>query len=147
MNDNVKIFALALASNLQPEHHFHDAYQRISCMGETDFSSIYLIPCRDGVGADYWNAACILKSTMSVEQIIATLKLLETNSGRIRPSHQISLDLDLIAWGDDLDHMQFNPKKLPLALDVKIPLFEIWKSLDLQVTQHYPIIENNIFSV
>ncbi len=29
--------------------------------------------------------------------------------------------MDLIGVGERLAHMQFNPKKLPLALDVKIP--------------------------
>ena len=55
---------------------------------------------------------------------------------RIRPSHQISLDVDLIAWGSDLEHMQFNPKKLPLALDVKIPMFDVWNDAAFQHQAH-----------
>ena len=114
----------------------------ISRLGEVQFSNIYVIPCRDAVGADYWNAACLLKTVMSVDDIIALLKKMEADSGRVRPSHQISLDVDLIAWGSDLKHMQFNPKKLPLALDVKIPMLDIWRSAEFQHEKHdFPIVE------
>ena len=126
MNATETIFALALASNCHPQQHFQAAQHGISKWGSTQFSPIYIIPCRDGIGADYWNAACLVKSTMSVDQMMQALKQMEADSGRIRPSHQISLDVDLIAWGIDLTKMQFNPKKLPLALDVKIPMCDLW---------------------
>ncbi|MGA4853450.1 2-amino-4-hydroxy-6-hydroxymethyldihydropteridine diphosphokinase [Acinetobacter haemolyticus] len=136
------IFALALASNVQQLENFNFAYAQIMSLGAVEFSSIYEIPCRDGVGADYWNSACLLKSHLSVDEIIDLLKKLEQQSGRVRPSHHISLDIDVIAWGESLDQMQFNPKKLPLALDVKIPLYEIWKTQILQYDQkrRFPII-------
>jgi len=95
-------------------------------LGKVWFSPIYLIPCRDSIGADYWNAACLLYSEVPVQDMTDLLKQMETDSGRVRPSHQISLDVDLIAWGNDLSQMEFNPKKLPLALDVKIPMHDIW---------------------
>ncbi|MEE9901147.1 2-amino-4-hydroxy-6-hydroxymethyldihydropteridine diphosphokinase [Acinetobacter haemolyticus] len=136
------IFALALASNVQQLENFNFAYAQIMSLGAVEFSSIYEIPCRDGVGADYWNSACLLKSHLSVDEIVDILKKLEQQSGRVRPSHHISLDIDVIAWGESLDQMQFNPKKLPLALDVKIPLYELWSNQILQYDQNrkYPII-------
>lgn len=136
------IFALALASNVQQLENFNFAYAQIMSLGTVEFSSIYEIPCRDGVGADYWNSACLLKSHLSVDEIVDILKNLEQQSGRVRPSHHISLDIDVIAWGESLDQMQFNPKKLPLALDVKIPLYELWSNQILQYDQNrkYPII-------
>ncbi|ENX07920.1 MULTISPECIES: 2-amino-4-hydroxy-6-hydroxymethyldihydropteridine diphosphokinase [Acinetobacter] len=126
MNATATIFALALASNCHPQQHFQAAQQRISELGKVWFSPIYLIPCRDSIGADYWNAACLLYSEVPVQDMTDLLKQMETDSGRVRPSHQISLDVDLIAWGNDLSQMEFNPKKLPLALDVKIPMHDIW---------------------
>lgn len=135
------IFALALASNQNPEQHFESAFQQISGLGETQFSPIYLIPCRDGVGANYWNAACLVKSELTVEQMLKFLKNMEFELGRIRPSHQITLDVDLIAWGQDLSSMQFNVKKLPLAVDVKIPLYDIWTDDQFKVALSYPIVE------
>lgn len=142
MNATETIFALALASNFESQAHFDHAYQLIQSLGATKFSNIYLIPCRDGVGADYWNSACLLKSELTKDEVIRLLKEIEDHSGRVRPSHKISLDIDLIAWGTDLSQMQFNIKKMPLALDVKIPLSEIWKDLRLETVSqhHYPVI-------
>ncbi|ENX41766.1 2-amino-4-hydroxy-6-hydroxymethyldihydropteridine diphosphokinase [Acinetobacter sp. NIPH 2100] len=141
MNATETIFALALASNVQQQQNFTFAYQQIARLGAVEFSPIYEIPCRDGIGADYWNSACLLKSRLSVDEISDILKKLEAQSGRVRPSHHISLDIDVIAWGTTLTHMQFNPKKLPLALDVKIPLYDLWQHTDLvHQSTHYPVI-------
>ncbi|MCH7393737.1 2-amino-4-hydroxy-6-hydroxymethyldihydropteridine diphosphokinase [Acinetobacter dispersus] len=142
MNATETIFALALASNVQQQQNFTFAYEQLSRLGTVAFSPIYEIPCRDGIGADYWNSACLLKSHLDIDEVIGTLKKLEAQSGRVRPSHHISLDIDVIAWGETLDHMQFNPKKLPLALDVKIPLYDLWQHADLAHLQsmQYPVI-------
>ncbi|KQQ77394.1 2-amino-4-hydroxy-6-hydroxymethyldihydropteridine diphosphokinase [Acinetobacter sp. Leaf130] len=141
MNAPEIIFALALASNLDAEQHFTFAYTQLATLGKVQFSSVYQIPCRDGIGDDYWNSACLLKSSLNPSQIEAFLKKLESDTGRIRPSHHISLDVDLIAWGSDLDHMQFNSKKLPLALDVKIPLYELWNCENLKTDRTlFPVV-------
>ena len=141
MNAPETIFALALASNLDAEQHFTFAYTQLATLGKVQFSSVYQIPCRDGIGDDYWNSACLLKSSLNPSEIEAFLKKLESDTGRIRPSHHISLDVDLIAWGTDLDHMQFNSKKLPLALDVKIPLYELWNCETLKSEAVlYPVV-------
>ena len=142
MNATETIFALALASNLQQQQNFTFAYEQIAQLGRVVFSPIYEIPCRDGIGADYWNSACLLISQLSIDEITELLKRLEQQSGRTRPSHQITLDIDVIAWGNTLENMQFNPKKLPLALDVKIPLFDLWQHADLSYDQkvNYPVI-------
>ncbi|MCH4243697.1 2-amino-4-hydroxy-6-hydroxymethyldihydropteridine diphosphokinase [Acinetobacter gerneri] len=141
MNATDQIFALALASNFNPKQHFQSAFTQLKALGAVHFSPIYLIPCRDGIGADYWNAACLLKCKLSRDELIILLKKMEADSGRIRPSHQIALDVDLIAWGKDLSEMQFNPKKLPLALDVKIPMFDLWKDEMFQHPPHqYPVV-------
>ena len=141
MNATETIFVLALASNCQPKQHFQHAIHCISALGVAQFSNIYLIPCRDGVGEDYWNAACILKSKISLGALLSNLKQMEIAAGRVRPSHHISLDIDLIAWGRDLQQMQFNAKKLPLALDVKIPIYELWPDSAFAHAQHpFPIV-------
>ena len=141
MNATETIFALALASNCHPQQNFQHAFAQISDLGEVTFSKIFLIPCRDRIGEDYWNAACLLRSSLSVDEMSTLLKKMEADSGRVRPSHQISLDVDLIAWGNDLDHMQFNPKKLPLALDVKVPMLDLWSIDFFKHEKHqFPII-------
>ena len=141
MNVTETIFALALASNCNPKQHFQQAIAQLAQFGDLSFSSIYLIPCRDAIGADYWNAACLLKSHLSVTDLVLYLKRMEADSGRIRPSHQITLDIDLIAWGSCLSNMQFNAKKLPLALDVKIPMYEIWSDAAfVHEKHHFPVV-------
>ena len=141
MNATETIFALALASNCQPQQHLRTAYAQLCLLGEVEFSPIYKIPCRDGVGADYWNSACLLKTAMSLDELTHALKQMEVASGRVRPSHQISLDVDLIAWGNQLDQMQWNPKKIPLALDVKIPLWDVWQNPYLHhAAHHFPTV-------
>lgn len=135
------IFALALASNRDPQQNFQKAFAQIAHLGMVSFSPIYLIPCRDGIGADYWNAACLVRSQLSVDEMLSLLKKMEADSGRVRPSHQISLDIDLIAWGSHLTAMQFNPKKLPLALDVKVPMSDLWEdALFKHSADQFPVI-------
>ncbi len=74
--------------------------------------------------------------------MICQLKQMEAESGRTRPSHHISLDIDLIAWGAELNTMHFNPKKLPLALDVKIPMFDLWQDVRFSYPLHqFPVID------
>lgn len=148
-NDVVMILALALASNFDATQHILWAKQQLAQWGHCEWASTHRIPCRDGIGADYDNTACLLwlneqqqqdlfhyfqqcmpELALQTQDWIVLFKqylhILEQQTGRKRPSHQISLDLDLIAWGDSLSNMQFNQKKLPLPFDVVIPLQEIW---------------------
>ena len=141
MNATATIYALALASNDQARTHFEYALTQLQRFGALTCSHIYLIPCRDAVGADYWNAACLLESHWDLDSLNLELKQLESTTGRVRPSHRISLDVDLIAWGNSLDSMQFNPQKMPLALDVKIPMLELWPDPSFQHAAHpYPCL-------
>lgn len=130
------IYAIAIATNLDKSKHLQLCLDTLKTWGSCQVSSIYEIPCRDQVGADYWNAACLLESPMPFDELINALKQLENDAGRKRPSHSISLDVDLIAWGDSLQSMQFNPKKCPLADDVVIPLAEIWHDQRLKQVTH-----------
>ncbi len=130
------IYAIAIATNLEKAKHLQLCLDTLRTWGSCQVSSVYEIPCRDQVGADYWNAACLLESTMTFDDVISALKQLESDAGRKRPSHSISLDVDLIAWGDSYQTMQFNPKKLPLADDVVIPLAEIWQDERLKRITH-----------
>ena len=131
------IYAISIATNLDKSHNIQLAIHALKKIGDCQISPIYEIPCRDGVGADYWNCACLLEATQSVDEIHQLLKQLELETGRKRPSHQISLDMDLIAWGDDLANMQFNAKKLPLANDVIIPMLDLWKFQTYSIEHNY----------
>lgn len=140
MNANETIFALALASNFEPEPHLAWAIQQLATLGSLELSHVYQIPCRDGVGADYLNCACVLRSHLSSSKMLELLKDLEHQAGRVRPSHKISLDIDLIAFGQNLSDLQLNQKKMPFALDVKIPMYELIASDDFAYSEQvaYP---------
>lgn len=154
-NGVVMILALALASNFNPSQHLPWAKQQFAQWGHCTWANTHQIPCRDGIGADYDNTAGLLWLDEAQQQAFLYyfqkhipnsasqdwitnfkqyLHILEQKTGRKRPSHQISLDIDLIAWGENLQNMQFNSKKLPLPLDVVMPLREVW-DFDTQTTQ------------
>lgn len=149
MNANDTIFALALASNFQPKQHLTWAIQQLACLGALELSHVYQIPCRDGVGEDYLNCACILRCHLSSQDLQDLLKDLEQHTGRVRPSHKISLDIDLIAWGKQLSELQLNQKKMPFAPDVKIPMYELIASDDFSYTEmvNYPKIRLPLESI
>lgn len=134
------IYAISIATNLDKAHNTQLAITALQQLGVCSCSAVYEIPCRDGIGANYWNCACLLSSEQNVEQIQQLLKHLELSTGRKRPSHHISLDMDLIAWGEELNHMQFNAKKLPLAHDVIIPMQDIWPLQSYKLDHAYPMI-------
>ncbi|MFT4021928.1 MAG: 2-amino-4-hydroxy-6-hydroxymethyldihydropteridine diphosphokinase [Acinetobacter sp.] len=139
MNANETIFFLAFASNLDSARHILCAIQTLAKLGTVQCSNVYEIPCRDGVGADYLNCACTFKSEMSLNDIQKLLQEMEQQAGRIRPSHQISLDIDLIAWSIQGSDLIFNTKKIPFALDVKIPMRELVNHIEFDhASVHYP---------
>ena len=82
----------------------------------------------------------MLRSHLSSSEMLDLLKDLEHQAGRVRPSHKISLDIDLIAFGQNLSDLQLNQKKMPFALDVKIPMYELIASDDFAYSEQvaYP---------
>lgn len=146
MNANETIFALALASNFEPEQHLAWGIQQLAQLGCLELSQVYRIPCRDGLGADYLNCACVLRCALSSQDILDLLKDIEQRAGRVRPSHKISLDIDLIAWGTRCSDLQLNQNKMPFALDVKIPMYELIGMSDFAYAESvdYPKVHLNL---
>jgi 2-amino-4-hydroxy-6-hydroxymethyldihydropteridine diphosphokinase len=104
------------------------AVQRLQTWGQCQFSNVYEIPCRDDKGQDYYNLAALLNSELTLSELNQRLKALEQSAGRVRPSHHITLDIDIIAVGDSIDQLQIVAKRLPLAFDVWLPLSELWST-------------------
>ncbi|SDC03222.1 2-amino-4-hydroxy-6-hydroxymethyldihydropteridinediphosphokinase [Acinetobacter boissieri] len=138
------IFALALASNSNACKHLNWALQQLQNQGMLlAVSSAYEMKCRDDVGADYLNAACLFESkALELSSLQVLIRDLELMTGRIRPSHQITLDIDLIAWKtQDIQPWQYNTKKMPFALDVKIPLYDILPIATFHVSHNHNYIQ------
>lgn len=128
LSDTAMIFALTLASNLDACKHLNWALEQLRTQGVLiAVSYAYEMQCRDAMGANYINAACLLKvKALGLESLKTFIRDLEERTGRIRPSHQITLDIDLIAWKHhEVQDWQLNIQKMPFTLDVKVPLYDI----------------------
>lgn len=135
------VFALAISSNQNREHWTRYAVQQLETLGKCQFSKTYQIPCRQGKGADYYNLAVLLQTHLSFKQLDAFLKQLEKQAGRIRPSHHIPLDMDIVAHGESLNLLQPVASRLPLPFDAVKPLSELWPECpSADVTMPYQII-------
>lgn len=137
MNAHEQIYALALASNFNARQNLNWAIAQLEVHGVLQLSQIFEIPCRNGVGKHYLNCACLMQSHLSLEHIIQYLQHLEKKAGRVRPSNQISLDIDLIAWQVH-NNWHFNHKKMPFALDVQIPMSELIEHPYFKYDDEYP---------
>lgn len=100
--------------------------QQLRSLGECKFSPVYQIACRQGKGANYFNFAALLETTLSFDALNDRLKQLETQAGRVRPSHDIPLDIDIIAYGETVDNFQLVASRLPLPFDAVKPLLDLW---------------------
>lgn len=125
------LYALAISSNQNREHWAQYAIQQLKSLGACHFSRIYQIPCRQGKGADYYNLAVLLQSQLNYEQLDGFLKQLEAKAGRVRPSHHIPLDMDIVALGETLNSLQAVAARLPLPFDAVKPLSELWPDCPL----------------
>lgn len=136
------LYALAISSNQNREHWTRYAMQQLERLGECRFSRIYQIACRQGKGADYYNFAALLDITLDFKQLNDLLKQWERHAGRIRPSHHIALDMDIVAYGHTLNTLQPVASRLPLPFDAVKPLSELWPECpSAQSTMLYQIVQ------
>ena len=139
------LYALAISSNQNRTHWTQVAMQQLGALGNCEFSPVYQIPCRQDKGADYFNFAALLETTLNFDALNDALKQLEQSAGRIRPSHDIPLDIDIIAFGEKLDHLQLVASRLPLPFDAVKPLSDLWGGCPVSTsTMPYKIIDLEI---
>jgi 2-amino-4-hydroxy-6-hydroxymethyldihydropteridine diphosphokinase len=117
---------LALGSNDQPKKSLDFACTELAKLGGTLLSSHYELPPRSGIGINYSNMAVRLDCELTIDAIKTVIYQLEDEAGRIRKSNIIRLDIDLIAWERVGDDAIFDIHRLPLPMDVIIPMTEIW---------------------
>lgn len=121
------IYAVSIGSNFQHTEAFAQARQALANLGRCQFSPCFELPDRDGSAQIFWNMAALIDSPIAqVDEFEQRLYQIEANCGRIRPSQQVRLDLDLIAYGQDQTSLQILPKRLPLTADVQTPLRTLW---------------------
>jgi 2-amino-4-hydroxy-6-hydroxymethyldihydropteridine diphosphokinase len=121
------IYAIALGSNFQQAEAMAQAQAALERLGQCVYSPMYQLPDRLGVGPLYWNIALLLKTPQwTPDDLAGQLQQIEQDCGRVRPSKQVRMDVDLIAWGQTLVELQVDPRRMPLPLDVTLPMQEIW---------------------
>ena len=121
------MYAVSIGSNFQHLDAFAQAKRALSQLGGCQFSACFELPDRDGSAQIFWNMAALIDSPIAqVDEFEQRLYQIEANCGRIRPSQQVRLDLDLIAYGQDQTSLQILPKRLPLTVDVQTPLRTLW---------------------
>lgn len=108
--------------------------QQLSALGSCQFSCVYQIPCRQGKGDDYYNFAVLLETKLGFDELNQLLKQLEQQAGRVRPSHDIPLDIDIIAFGEDMNDLHIVASRLPLPFDAVKPLSELWPTCPSSAT-------------
>ena len=132
---------VALGANLgSPRQQIIDALRAIKSQPEfslLDVSSIYSSPPMGPPDQpDYMNAVCIINSSISAADTLATLHHIEDSFGRTRTRHwgERTLDLDLILFGEqrsDADSLRLPHPGLYQRNFVIIPLVEIAADLTL----------------
>ena len=130
---------LALGSNDQPQSSLDFACACLAKLGEALFSSHYELPPRSGVGADYINMAVRLDAELTVDAVRKIIYQLEDAAGRVRKSSVIRLDIDLIAWEEGGAKPVFDSHRLPLPMDVIVPMDEIWVGFEAVAALLKPI--------
>ena len=126
---------LALGSNDQPQSSLDFACTELAKLGEVLFSSRYDLPPRSGIGVDYMNMAVRLDSDLTPDAVCKVIYQLEDTAGRVRKSSVICLDIDLTAWEANGQDAIFDSHRLPLPMDVIVPMAEIWVGFEGVVKQ------------
>ena len=101
---------IAFGSNLSsasgsPEETLQAAFSMLQSMGieSLSVSRLFRTPCFPaGAGPDFVNAAATVTSTLSPNELLTLLHLVESRLGRVRDARwgARTLDIDLIAMGD-----------------------------------------------
>lgn len=95
---------ISLGSNIKPEVHIPKAVQCLQQVGELlAVSHVYQSPAYgNAVQPDYLNAAVLIHTSKSAEEVRETLRMIESTLGRARgndPNMARSIDLDLCLFG------------------------------------------------
>jgi 2-amino-4-hydroxy-6-hydroxymethyldihydropteridine diphosphokinase len=118
---------LALGSNSQAQFSLDFAAAELAKLGDVLLSQRYDMPPRSGVGVDYVNMAVRLDSDLTTDAIRSTIVDIEDRAGRVRRSNVIRLDIDLIAWAEYGQLPVFDHHRLPLPMDVIVPMEDVWE--------------------
>lgn len=98
----LRTWLLLLGSNLASDGRVHAAVTALRSLGTPALSSpIVRSPAHGGVHAyDYFNALVTLESDQDRTTLVANLKRIERELGRVHGSGQVAIDIDVLACHD-----------------------------------------------
>ncbi len=97
---------VALGSNIRPEQHLAQAARALKQrFSDVRFSACYRNRAFGFEGADFLNAVAVFTPALAVGELLATLRVIETESGRGAADPKWgprAIDLDLLLYGDQV---------------------------------------------
>lgn len=93
---------LMLGSNLESDERVRAALAALRALGSTKLlTAIRRLPAHgDANAADYYNALALLESESDRTTLVANLKHIERELGRVHGSGRVAIDIDLLACRD-----------------------------------------------
>ncbi|MCC5861876.1 MAG: 2-amino-4-hydroxy-6-hydroxymethyldihydropteridine diphosphokinase [Gammaproteobacteria bacterium] len=129
----VEVF-IGLGSNARPVGHLKHACLALGeVLEDMRASEVYASEAIGG-GAAYLNMVVRGRTTLAPEALIATLKTIEQATGRVRGQPEVTLDLDLLCYGD----LVSAPLRLPRR-DVLEYAFVLRPLADLAPDHRHPL--------
>lgn len=98
---------ISLGTNIEPEHHFHEALTilRSECELIASSEAIRTTPVGYQHQPDFLNAALLVRTSLDHDAFRAYLKEVENRLGRVRgpiKSGPRTMDLDIVAWDGEV---------------------------------------------
>lgn len=98
-----RTWLLLLGSNLADDARVHAALAALGPLGAvTRVTAIRRLPAHgDASAPDYFNVLATLASDLDRDALVASLKRIERELGRVHGSGRVAIDIDLLACRDD----------------------------------------------
>ncbi|GGO63916.1 2-amino-4-hydroxy-6-hydroxymethyldihydropteridine diphosphokinase [Bowmanella pacifica] len=134
---------ISLGSNVEREKHTRAGLDALyEVFGLLQLSSLYESEAVGFDGSAFFNMVISAHTQLSVEEVVATLKTIERQNGRLHGDKKFAprtLDLDLLLY-DDL--VQANPVELPRA-EIIHNAFVLWPLAELAPQRCHPIAQTS----
>lgn len=94
-----RAWLLLLGSNLDSDERVHTALAALRKLGPAEFATtIRRLPAHgDAASPDYHNVLAMLESGLDRATLVANLKRIERELGRVRGGGRVAIDIDLLA--------------------------------------------------
>ncbi|MDP5145229.1 2-amino-4-hydroxy-6-hydroxymethyldihydropteridine diphosphokinase [Shewanella sp. ULN5] len=131
---------ISLGTNIEPELHLQagllDLQQHF---GHLSLSRVFESESVGFKGTNFLNMVACADTDMSIEDVVATFKMIEQANGRIRGEKKFSprsLDIDLLLYNDEITRQ---PVELPRG-EILFNAFVLWPLAELAPDVLHPVV-------